>query len=162
MALEVERKFRLPQTPAWPSEHPTRRIVQGYLATNGDVEVRIRSVDEERYLTVKRGHGEVREEVEVGLSDEQFEMLWPLTEPLRIEKRRHLVPVDGLTAEVDVFEGRLAGLVLAEIEFPSQAESRRFQPPAWLGEEVTGDDRYSNRRLAEAGLGGGDQPTVTT
>jgi adenylate cyclase len=63
---------------------------------------------------------------------------------------------------VDVFEGRLAGLVLAEIEFPSQAESRRFQPPAWLGEEVTGDDRYSNRRLAEAGLGGGDQPTVTT
>ena len=58
---------------------------------------------------------------------------------------------DGLEAEVDVFEGDLAGLVTAEVEFGSERQSRDFQPPAWLGKEVTGDRRYANQSLALEG-----------
>jgi len=152
MALEVERKFLLPGAPEWLGDHPVARIEQGYIAITDDVEVRLRSADDDRYLTVKRGHGEVREEVEIRLSEEQFGAFWPLTESLRLDKSRYLVPVEDLTVEVDVFEGPLHGLVLAEIEFPSEALSQQFQPPPWLGEEVTGDDRYANQDLARSGL----------
>ena len=45
----------------------------------------------------------------------------------------------------------LAGLVVAEVEFGSERQSRDFRPPAWLGEEVTGDRRYANQSLALGG-----------
>jgi adenylate cyclase len=152
MGLEVERKFLLAEPPEWLGEHPSTQIEQGYVAITDEVEVRLRRAGADRFLTVKRGHGEVREEVEVALEEQQFDALWPLTEPRRLEKVRYLVPVGDLTAEVDVFTGGLNGLVLAEIEFPSEAESGRFEAPGWLDEEVTGDARYSNQELARAGL----------
>jgi adenylate cyclase len=152
MTPEVERKFLLPEVPDWLGDHPVSRIEQGYIVIGDEVEVRLRSAGEDRYLTVKRGHGEVREEVEVRLSKEQFGVLWPLTVSLRLEKSRYLVPIEDLTAEVDVFEGPLHALVLAEIEFSSRAESEGFQLPPWLGEEVTGDDRYANQDLARSGI----------
>jgi adenylate cyclase len=152
MALEVERKFRLAEAPEWLGEHPRDSIAQGYVAVTEEVEVRLRAADGHRLLTIKRGHGEVREEVEVQLSAEQFDALWPLTEGLRIEKKRYRVPLGELTAEVDLFEGDLEGLALAEIEFRSERESDGFEPPAWLATEVTGDARYANQTLARSGM----------
>jgi CYTH domain-containing protein/CHAD domain-containing protein len=148
MALEIERKFLLTALPEWIDEHPAKRIEQGYIVITEEVEVRLRRIDDAPLLTVKRGHGEVREEVEVALEQAGFDALWPLTEDLRVQKRRHLVPLDELTVEVDVFEGGLEGLALAEIEFPSEAASEDFRPPDWLGEEVTGIDAYANQSLA--------------
>jgi adenylate cyclase len=154
MPLEVERKFLLPEAPGWLGDHPATEVEQGYLVIAGELEVRLRAADGHRLLTVKRGHGEVREEVEIQLSAEQFDALWPLTEGQRISKRRHVVPIDGLKAEVDVYGARLEGLVVAEIEFSSQEQAEGFQAPDWLGEEVTGDDRYANQSLATAGAPG--------
>jgi adenylate cyclase len=150
MALEIERKFLLTGVPEWIGEHAPKRIEQGYVVITEGVEIRLRRIDDERLLTVKRGHGEVREEVEVGLEKVQFDALWPLTENLRLQKRRYLLPLGELTVEVDVFEGKLEGLALAEIEFPSEAASEDFRPPDWLGAEVTGDDAYANQSLAAA------------
>ena len=90
-------------------------------------------------LTVKRGAGLSRDEVEVEISPEQFEALWPLTEGRRLRKRRHVLPHDGLEIEVDVYEGELEGLIVAEVEFESEDKARGFEPPAWLGDDVTGD-----------------------
>jgi len=42
--------------------------------------------------------------------------------------------------------------LIAEVEFESEAESDEFEPPGWLGEEVTGDDRYSGQSLARSGI----------
>jgi CHAD domain-containing protein len=95
----------------------------------------------------------VREEVEVAIGPSAFEALWPLTEGRRVRKARHYVPLNGyLRAEVDVYEGELEGLLTAEIEFASREEAERFQPPAWLGDELTGDERYANQSLATRGL----------
>jgi adenylate cyclase len=65
---------------------------------------------------------------------------------------RHLVPTETGDIEVDVFEGALAGMVTAEMEFDAEVASDAFEPPNWLGAEVTGDDRYANKTLAIHGL----------
>jgi len=149
MAAEIERKFLLDEPPEQLQGRHGREIEQGYLAYADGVEVRLRREEDRHLLTVKRGHGEVREEIEFPLNPRVFEALWALTESRRLSKTRYLVPLgEGLEAEVDVFEGDLAGLVTAEVEFGFERQSRAFQPPSWLGEEVTGDRRYSNQSLA--------------
>jgi adenylate cyclase len=154
MGTEIERKFRLPEAPDWLSDCESRRIEQGYLAVEeGDgAEVRVRRYRDNSWLTLKRGSGKTREETEIELSEEQFETLWPLTKGRRIDKVRYVVPHDAWEIEVDVFEGDLGELVTAEVEFESEAASNEFQPPDWLGEEVTGDPRYANETLAQEGL----------
>jgi adenylate cyclase len=87
-------------------------------------------------------------EEEIEITEEQFQVLWPATKGRRIKKRRHLVPLDGLTAEVDVYSGALADLITAEVEFDSIQESEAFDPPACFGDELTDDPRWSNQTLA--------------
>ena len=51
-----------------------------------------------------------------------------------------------------MYHGRLSGLLVAEVEFDSPAAAAGFDPPEWLGREVTDDPRYKNKRLATTGL----------
>ncbi|MBA3867244.1 MAG: CHAD domain-containing protein [Solirubrobacterales bacterium] len=153
MSSEIERKFLVARIPSWLGECSSTRIEQGYLAIAAEIEVRLRRAGADLTLTAKRGHGEVREEVELAFGPGQFAALWPLTADRRLTKTRHLVPLgNGLRAEVDVYRGALEGLVTAEVEFESEARSRWFRPPAWFGEELTGERRYSNQALASDGL----------
>jgi CYTH domain-containing protein/CHAD domain-containing protein len=152
MSTEIERKFILSALPPGLGEHPSTEIEQGYLAFAAGVEVRLRRSGEELLLTVKRGQGEVREEVEIGLTQEQFDALWPLTESRRLRKRRYRVSLDGTAcAEVDRYADGLSDLLVAEVEFSSERDAGSFEAPPWFGEEVTGDDRYANRTLAVEG-----------
>lgn len=149
--MEVERKFLITDPPPL-EDSESRPIEQGYLASGESGEVRLRRDGERQLLTVKQGAGLSREEAEVGVSPEQFDALWPLTEGRRLTKRRHVLPHGGLRIEIDVYGGGLSGLVVAEVEFADEAEARAFDPPAWLGEEVTGDAGYANESLAERGI----------
>ncbi|HEX3239139.1 MAG TPA: CHAD domain-containing protein [Solirubrobacterales bacterium] len=152
MSSEIERKFLLGELPSWLADRAGEPISQGYLTSGGGAEIRLRRAGERTLLTVKTGAGEVREEVEVDLDEGLFDSLWPLTEGRRIEKTRLRAPLtDGLEAEVDVYDGDLAGLVVAEVEFDSVGRCREFGPPSWMGTEVSGDPRYANRSLATAG-----------
>ena len=148
--MEVERKFLVPNPPDLAGAEADE-IEQGYLATGADGEVRLRRKGDARLLTAKRGSGLSREEAEVELDREAFDRLWPQTEGRRLHKRRYVSPHGDLRIEVDVYDGDLAGLVVAEIEFGSEEEARRFDPPEWLGDEVTGDERYLNETLATRG-----------
>jgi CYTH domain-containing protein/CHAD domain-containing protein len=151
---EIERKFLVSAIPDAATARPARRIEQGYVAIGERTEVRLRRVGGRMTLTAKRGHGETRAEHEVALYKEQFEALWPLTAGRRLVKTRRLVDLgaDGLEAEVDVYEGALAGLSTVEVEFSSQQQSHLFQPPEWFGRELTGDPAYANQSLAAHGL----------
>jgi adenylate cyclase len=147
--MEIERKFLATIQP-WMSDPSF--IEQGYLST-GDVEVRLRRTANHLSLTVKTGEGLVRGEVEVQLSEDQFSSLWPLTEGVRVCKRRYSILSDGLpTIFVDEFLGELSGLVMAEVEFSSEPEASAYVAPRWFGPEVTGVKSYSNKRLARMGL----------
>jgi len=148
--MEVERKFLVPTTPDLEGTE-CDEIEQGYLAVGADGEVRLRRKAEKLLLTAKRGSGISRDEAEAEVDPEVFERLWPLTEGRRLRKRRHVIPHGGLKIEVDVYEGDLAGLVVAEIEFGSEEEARAFRAPGWIGEEVTGEERYLNETLATKG-----------
>jgi adenylate cyclase len=150
--VEIERKFLIDEPPDL-SEREFVHIDQGYLALadTGGAEVRLRRKGDDLLLTIKGGTGEVRVEEELELDQETFESLWPLTEGRRVSKTRHLIPLGELTVELDLYEGALDGLATAEVEFDSTEEADRFEPPEWLGEEVTGDERYLNERLATEG-----------
>ena len=148
--MEVERKFLAPEPPDLGGTE-SDEIEQGYLAVGTDGEVRVRRRGDDLVLTAKRGSGLARDEAEIELDRSDFERLWPLTEGRRLRKRRHVIPHGDLKVELDVYEADLEGLLVAEIEFPSEDEARDFQPPEWIGEEVTGDKRYLNETLATKG-----------
>lgn len=156
MSVEIERKFLVADPAAGiAGAERSDPIRQGYVAVDpAGVEVRVREIGERRLLTVKRGTGEIRAEVEFEIDRATFAELWELTGERRIEKRRHFVPAaeGGLVYELDVYDGGLAGLATVEVEFPDPERSSSFAPPAWFGLEVTGDERYSNARLALDGL----------
>jgi adenylate cyclase len=95
-------------------------------------------------------------EYEVPIADAR-EML-VMAEPHVLQKRRHIVPFAGLTWEVDVFEGRHAGLVIAEVELES--EDQAIELPGWVGTEVSHDDRYNNASLSRADAPPGVDPDV--
>lgn len=139
-------------------------IRQGYLALDGDTEVRIRITPQGAVLTIKAGRGGVRVEQELALQSRQAEALWELTEGRRVQKTRRRVRLPGgdggadLVAEVDEYGGALDGLVVAEVEFPDEASSAGFEPPAWFDRELTDDWRYANRSLASDGMP--EEPTA--
>lgn len=150
--VEIERKFLVGDPPAEIERHEGTDIRQGYLVIAEDgSEARVRERGDEMTLTVKRGEGRVRAEEEVNLDRDAFERLWRLTEGRRIEKTRHVIEHGELEIEVDVYAGNLDGLVVAEVEFPTEEAADEFEPPAWFGRELTCDKRYNSQQLAVEG-----------
>ncbi len=149
--VEIERKFLVDRLPDGLPDG--ERVDQGYLAIGDDgVEVRIRRRGDAMTLTIKSGPGMTRTEEELSIDERRFASLWPLTDERRIIKTRHVIDLgDGLQVELDVYAGRHDGLLTAEIEFLSVEASESFDPPSWLGREVTGDARYANQVLALEG-----------
>ncbi|MFO7714533.1 CYTH domain-containing protein [Desulfosarcina sp.] len=153
MGLEIERKFLVDHLPAALAELTGSAIRQGYIiVAEGGVELRIRQKQARFFQTIKAGEGLSRTEIEIELSQGQFQQLWPHTEGRRVSKTRYTVPVGDHTAELDAFAGELTGLFLVEVEFPSESASRHFSPPDWFGAEVTEDRRYKNKQLAVYGI----------
>jgi adenylate cyclase len=154
MAREIERKFLVLDRPPDLDRHPSEDIEQGYVAIDASAEVRVRRRGGCVTLTVKSAPARTRVEEEIEIDADRFASLWELSDGRRIVKTRHLIEHDGVTIELDVYRDALAGLMTAEVEFPSEAESDAFQPPPWLGPEITGDKRYANQTLATHGLPG--------
>jgi CYTH domain-containing protein len=152
--VEVERKWLVPEAPADALAAPSERIRQGYLTVGrGGAETRVRCRGERFFLTTKSGNGLVRAEHEVELAEDQFDGLWPATDGARLEKIRHKLPSDdGRMIELDVYEGTLAGLIVAEVEFDDPWGAEAFVVPYWFGREVTTEPGYRNQNLALRGL----------
>lgn len=146
--IEIERKFLVKAMPDLTHAQKTY-IHQGYIThTNDSVEVRLRQRDEQYFLTVKSGSGMVRNEHEISIDQQQFEILWPETEGRRIEKHRWTGQLNEHSFELDVFMGDLKSLVLVEVEFFTTEQADNFKPTDWFGREVTVDKRYKNKSLA--------------
>jgi adenylate cyclase len=146
---EIERKFLVSELPAGWRRARHALIAQGYLVIGaGGDEARLRRLDHRHLLTVKSGHGTVREEVEIEITARQFGLLWPLTKGRRLSKTRYRLPHGRLTIELDIYHGKNRGLKVAEVEFDSVSASRRFRPEPWIGSDVTGKREFQNRNLA--------------
>ena len=148
--MEIERKFLIEKEhlPADFDSYPHHEIEQGYLCT--DPVVRIRRQDEEYYLTYKSKGLLAREEYNLPLNKEAYLHLREKTDGILIAKTRYVLPMkDGLFIELDVFHGKHEGLLLAEIEFPTEEMARSYPAPEWFGEEVTYSSRYHNSTLSK-------------
>jgi adenylate cyclase len=152
MATEIERKYLLAGLPGDVELGPGSGLRQGYLAEEGQVEVRIRVAGSSATLTVKAGKGLRRTEVETAVGLDEAEALYSFTEGRRIEKVRHRFDlVGGLVAEVDLYGGSLEGLRTVEVELPSEEAAEAFEPPMWFGRELTDEPGWGNAALARHG-----------
>lgn len=164
--VETERKFYVKSLPEGLdlSKTPRKLIRQAYVAIGGDgSETRIRSSDGERFeLTIKSSGTIQRGEQTLELTEEMFSALSNQIVGEFIEKTRYVIPYGDREIELDIYGGRLEGLMTAEVEFPGRPEdamvkSTSFIPPEWFGREVSNDSAYKNRQLALHGM---PQPTL--
>lgn len=148
MNTEIERKF-LVKSPEW-KQHIKRSysIKQGYFDTKDGSAIRVRISDNGSYVTIKLpkiNDNECPEfEYHIPLEDAEYLINW--CKPAVVEKTRHEVEWQGLLWEVDVFEGKLSGIIVAEIELDSMSDE--IELPKWVAREVTEDVRYTNEYLA--------------
>ena len=146
MGKEIERKYLVNEDEAWRSV-PGTIYRQGYLSTVKERTVRVRTIGEKGYLTIKGitvGATRLEYEYEIPV-DEADELLNELCERPLIEKRRRVLSYEGNVWEIDEFFGENAGLILAEIELEEEEQS--FALPGWIAKEVTDDARFFNANL---------------
>lgn len=146
MGKEIERKF-LVKGEEWKKGAKGTVYRQGYLSSAKERVVRVRTIEDKGFLTIKgitKGVSRSEFEYEISAEDAGI-MLDGICEKPLIEKKRYKVPVGGLVFEVDEFFGENAGLVVAEVEL--QDENQKIDLPAWVGDEVSGDPRYFNSNL---------------
>ncbi len=146
MAQEIERKF-LVRPGAWTPRDAGTQFTQGYVPTEEGRVVRVRMEGREAKLTVKgstTGISRLEFEYSIPLADAEVMLDQLCGHPL-IDKHRYLERHGDHTWEIDVFHGDNEGLVVAEVELAAEADQPVY--PAWLGDEVTDDPRYSNSNL---------------
>lgn len=145
MGTEIERKF-LVAGDAWRALAKGTLYRQGYLNSAKERTVRVRTVDDKGTLTIKGiTVGASRLEFEYDIPVKEAHELLALCEQPIIEKTRYKIFDGSFVWEIDEFRGVNQGLIVAEIELPS--EDAAFNKPAWIGDEVTGDPRYFNSNL---------------
>jgi adenylate cyclase len=149
MPVEIEHKY-LVNKELWLKEQPRKgeHIRQGYITNEPEKTVRVRTINQRAYITVKgETHGASRDEYEFRIPlNEANELLDKFCGDV-IEKTRYKVRYRRRTWEVDVFEGPNEGLILAEIELSS--ENQKYKAPVWAEQNVTGEMKYYNSFLAE-------------
>ena len=151
MALEIERKFILNKLPKEVQDVEPLVLWQGYLAISKENnEVRIRNQNGRFTLTVKGPGSLSRTEHEIELTEAQFEQLKPACIGY-LEKQRYQLQLDHYAIEIDQYLHPLTGLLIAEIEFKSEAEAHEFQPFDWMDREVTELNFLKNRNLLSIG-----------
>lgn len=148
--MEIERKYLVHELPNL-KRYPSKRITQGYIST--DPVIRVRQMGNQYCVCVKSQGHMIREEFELNITKEQYEGLWEKVEFSPIEKVRYFIPLEnGLTAELDVYEGHLKNLITVEVEFDSALAADHFKAPVWFGRDITHDNRYKNNHLSMYGI----------
>lgn len=145
-SYEIERKYLVRQLPRTLHSYRCHELEQGYLSTAPVVRVRRR--DDEYILTYKSAGLMIRKEVELPLDKNSYEHLLAKSDGIIISKTRYIIP-DGMhTIELDIFQGKLEGFVMAEVEFESKEAAESYRPPHWFAKEVTDDPIYHNSRIS--------------
>ena len=146
MAKEIERKF-LVKGDAWKRAAKGIEYRQGYLSSVKERVVRVRTIENKGFLTIKgvtKGVSRTEFEYEISVADANI-MLDEICEKPLIEKKRYKISFGGLVFEVDEFFGENEGLVVAEVELKD--EKQKVDLPDWIDAEVSGDPRYFNSNL---------------
>ena len=153
MAIEIERKFLLSSDDWRDDIESSESMAQGYLVGakalhdgTARASVRARLAGGQAWLNIKaatRGIARTEFDYPIPLDDARI-LLETMCDGV-VEKVRHHVHVDGVLFEIDEFSGDNQGLIVAEVELPT--EDATFPRPVWLGREVSELVRYYNVNL---------------
>ena len=157
--VEIERKYLVKYMPKRFYVYPHKELEQAYLSFgDGDdpLEKRVRLMRNgaiEHFFYTEKGDGDIsRSEYEMEITKKEYLSLCKQAISPFVKKARYYIPAgDGLVAELDVYHGKLTGLVTVEVEFDSIESADGFEPPEWFGDEITSDKRYKNKNLAKNG-----------
>ncbi len=170
MTIEIERKFLIDESALLPPLGDGVKMVQCYLPSEvwlkhwpGEISELEEVLADPLSSYRLRVHGNIAVATAKNRSDGpsrlEFEREIPIDSVLEIvrsgnypfiEKTRHNSPTkDDLFWEIDLFEGKNSGLIIAEIEIP--APEHPITKPNWVGRELTGQDEvWSNHALAKS------------
>ena len=149
--LENELTFLVKELPKDLEKYPKKEIRQGYYS---DMPSPLRIRDEDgkftlvKKLKIKEDDCSRYNETELQIKQEEFERLWPLCKK-SLNKTRYCYPTGNLTAEIDIFHGRLEGLKMVEVEFPTEKDREEFIVPDWFGLDITQESWSANSILSE-------------
>lgn len=144
---EIERKFLVNCLPDLQGS-TCSNLLQVYISINPEIRIRR---DGENFFLTKKGDGLlIRDEQEVEITKEVFDILSSMILGNIIQKRRYRVPIgESLTAELDIYYENLIGLMTVEVEFPTEEAAASFSKPVWFGEDITLDKRFKNKALSQ-------------
>ncbi|KGE19296.1 CYTH domain-containing protein [Paenibacillus wynnii] len=157
MALEIERKFLLPEYPEQLIQdgelkiYTQQNIDQTYLAIEDGQELRVRKITDldsgeiTFTHTFKDGKGISREEIEYFISEGLYNQVIEAVKAIPLVKKRLTGEWNGTTVEIDVYTQ--LELSVLEVEFDSLEEAESFKAPEWFGEDVSTDWKYSNKTV---------------
>ncbi len=145
--VEIERKF-LVNTQKWQPTGTGKKVKQGYLSIDPERVVRVRISGEEAFLTIKgKAEGIARTELEYKIPLNEAEVLLTMCIGFLVEKTRYVEVIENNRWEIDVFEEKNRGLVMAEIEL--EQVTQKVGLPVWIEYEVSEDSRYYNSFLSQ-------------
>mgnify|MGYP006294782679 CR=1 FL=1 len=145
--VEIERKY-LVDTQKWKPKDDGIKIIQGYLMADNQKNVRVRIKGDKAFLTIKgQPEGIKRTELEYEIPVNEAEILLKMIDGFAVEKTRYEETIGDFIWEIDVFEGKNKGLVLAEVELESENDLPDI--PEWATEEVSENEKYFNYYLSQ-------------
>ncbi len=149
---EIELTYLARELPKALLDVIPQRLTDRYIPDNSTFSVlRLRRKDYEYELTkkvpVKKGDYSSHTEHTIPIDTDEFEVLKKTSNRI-VDKNRFTIIIDAYSAEVDVFLGELAGLVLIDFEFTSEAEKNRFRPPHFCLADVTQEQFVLGGQLA--------------
>ena len=146
--IELERTFLAKQIPEGLKACKSKEIIDIYIPkiVEAHAPIRIRKNGDSYEITKKQvinvGDRSKLEEQTIVLTRNEFMMLEKEISGRRVKKTRYYYPVNGRTAEVDVFGDALTGLILIDFEFPTEEEKNNFKPPFFCLADVTNENHF--------------------
>ncbi|MBI5077418.1 hypothetical protein HZB94_03485 [Candidatus Falkowbacteria bacterium] len=139
--IELEKTYLAKTIPTDIRNFPSKEIIDIYIPKTVEHPVlRIRKSGEKYEMTkktpIKDGDASEQTEQTIALSKEEFDALTKL-DGKRTHKIRYYYKVQGQTAEIDIFQDELAGLVLIDFEFDTIDAKNTFTPPDFCLVDVT-------------------------
>ena len=139
--LELEKTYLAKYIPEGLLQYPHKELIDIYLPEESThPRLRIRKSGDKYEMTkmTKIGEDDASQQIEqtIPLDEKEFASL-ESAEGKRLRKVRYYMPYQGRTAEVDVFQDDLSGLVVVDFEFNSPEEQATFEMPDFCLVDVT-------------------------
>jgi len=154
--LEFEKTYLAKYLPADLKQAPAKEIIDIYYPKSAKHAVlRLRKSGARCEMTKKTDTGADKSkklETTIPLDESEYEAI-AKAPGKQVRKIRYYYPYAGLTAEIDVFQDELSGLIEVDFEFQTEEELQNFQMPDFCLVDVTDEDFLAGGMLCGKSYG---------